>query len=228
VRGTGASVSLDLSFPGAAAQREPWREILKSAMPYTDIFLPSAEEILFMLRRAEYDRLRAVAPGGDILPLLEPLLLRSVAEELISLGAGIVGIKLGYRGFYLRTGSEARLRAFGRAKPGDTEEWAEQEWWSPCFNVAVAGTAGAGDCTIAGFLASFLRRQGPARAVGAATAVGACNVEAVDTLGGVRSWPATMTRIASGWARHPWDVEEPGWRQDEETGAWAGPKGRAG
>ena len=70
---------------------------------------------------------------------------------------------------------------------------------APCFKVEVVGTVGSGDCTIAGFLSALLRDFAPAEAARMAVAVGACNVEAADTLSGVRTWEETIERIATGW-----------------------------
>ena len=75
---------------------------------------------------------------------------------------------------------------------------------SPCFRARrVAGTTGAGDCTIAGFLAALLRGEGPVQAATSATAVGASSVEAPDSTSGVPPWPELAARVRAGWARHP-------------------------
>jgi hypothetical protein len=55
--------------------------------------------------------------------------------------------------------------------------------------------------------------------------VGACNVEAADTLGGVRSWEETLRRVASGWSRHDLRIEAPGWGFDAGAGLWRGGQG---
>jgi hypothetical protein len=54
-----------------------------------------------------------------------------------------------------------------------------------------------------------------------AVAVGACNVEAADALGGIRPWEATVARVAEGWAKHPLHLDAPGWRHDAEAQLWA-------
>ncbi len=84
----------------------------------------------------------------------------------------------------------------------------------------MVGTTGAGDATIAGFLAGLLRGLGPAGALTAAVAVGACNVEAADALSGVRPWDETLRRAAAGWPRHELKLEAAGWRRAEESGLW--------
>ena len=73
----------------------------------------------------------------------------------------------------------------------------------PCFDVQVIGTTGSGDSTIAGFLAAILHDLPPDKALQAALAVGACNVEAPDALSGLRSWEATLERIHAGWKQKP-------------------------
>jgi sugar/nucleoside kinase (ribokinase family) len=201
---TGITTSLDMALPDPAspAGQADWAGILKSVMPHVDVFMPSIEEILFMLRPATSQALRTEAGGADILPLVQPDLLSDLGQELLELGAGIAGLKLGDQGLYLRTGSKDRLAAIGRARPSDPAAWADKELWAPCFQVDVVGTTGAGDATIAGLLSALLRDLSPEQAVTAALAVGACNVESADALSGIRPWDETWQRVRAGWARH--------------------------
>jgi sugar/nucleoside kinase (ribokinase family) len=123
---------------------------------------------------------------------------------------------------YLRTANASAIEMLGRARPSDASAWADRELWTACFQVDVVGTAGSGDATIAGFLSALLRDQSPEQVVTAAVAVGACNVEAADTLSGVRPWDETMRRVAGGWQRHKLQLETPGWRFDEQHQLWIG------
>ena len=127
-------------------------------------------------------------------------LLTSVSDELLAMGAKMVVLKLGGNGLYLRTASASVLQDMGRARPS-ARDWADYENYQPCFQVDVAGTTGAGDATIAGFLAALLRDFPPDKALDAALGVGACCVEFPDALSGIRSWDETLQRINSGWAR---------------------------
>jgi sugar/nucleoside kinase (ribokinase family) len=194
--------------------------ILKSALPYVDIFMPSIEEILYMVRRQTYDDLASKARGSDFLALVTPELLSDVSGQLLDMGGKIVGLKMGDRGLYVRTADEATLEKMGRARPPDVTAWAEKEMWSSCFQVEFVGAAGSGDATIAGFLSALLRDMSPSEAVTAGVAVGACNVEAADTLSGVRSWEETMGRVAGGWARRDLGLASPGWEFDEAQQLW--------
>ena len=85
--------------------------------------------------------------------------------------------------------------------------------WSACYRVEEVGTTGSGDATIAGFLSGLLRGLTPEEAVDVGVAVGACNVEAADSLSGLRSWEETLARIAAGWPHRPLRLDEPGWSE---------------
>lgn len=224
-KATGVTTTLDMAAPDptSAAGRSDWRRILNRVLPYVDVFMPSGEEILYMLRRNTFDALRARSDDGNILPLLTPELVSDVGRELLGMGAKVVGIKLGSRGLYLRTADRTALDEMGRARPIDTSRWAARELWAPCFWVQVVGTTGSGDATIAGLFSALLRDFSPEDALTAAVAVGACNVEAADALSGIRSWEETLARIQSGWKRHSLVLDSPGWRFDETAQLWVGP-----
>jgi sugar/nucleoside kinase (ribokinase family) len=192
-------------------------------LPHVDIFIPSVEEILFMLRRQTYDEMCATHANSNILPLITPELLSDIAQELIEMGARIVGLKLGYRGLYLCTGNSVLIKSLGRARPSNLDAWALKQLWAPCFKVKVAGTTGSGDATIAGFLAALLRGLSIEESIRMAVAVGACNVEAVDALSGICSWETTLTRVANGWEQQTLDLDYPGWDFDEGSCLWRGP-----
>lgn len=222
VRAGGATTSLDMTFPdpASASGRADWRLILSRTLPHVDIFLPSIEEVLYMLRRPTYDDL-STRHGADLLDGITPELLADLSAELLGMGVKIAGLKLGHRGFYLRTAGPAVLAGLGRAAPADPAAWADQELWAPCFRVDVVGTTGAGDTTIAGFIAGLLRGLSPRETLTAAVAVGACNVEAADALSGVRPWDETLGRVAAGWPRHTLAVDAAGWQFESAHGLWA-------
>lgn len=221
-KGRGLTTSLDMCLPdpNSEAGRAFWPGVLSRSLRFVDLFLPSIEEILFMLDRRTYDRLKQEADGGDLLPLVTPDLLNETSGQLIRMGCKIVVLKLGERGLYLRTADAQAIAGMGRATPPDPERWANRELWSPCFKVNLVGTTGAGDATIAGFLAAFLRGLGPEEAINAAVGVGACNVEAADALSGLRTWEETMQRIAAGWEKHALPLDAPGWVWDDKYQLW--------
>lgn len=227
VQALGLTTSLDLSMPDptSSAGGADWRAILGATLPYIDVFLPSAEEILFMLSRKTFDRFAAMSENSRPLDSIKPSTIAELGQELLDMGAKIVALKIGERGLYLRTASALTLTRMGRCQVADVSAWSDRELWAPCFAVHVAGTTGSGDATIAGFLLGLLRGMTPEETLSAACAVGACSVEAVDALSAVRSWVETEARLTAGWARLPvaLDATDPRWRWDAAHDVWVGP-----
>ena len=218
----GAATSLDMTMidPEGPTGQVDWRAVLARALPVVDVFMPGVEELLLTLDRAAFER---YSRDGPLLERVPAALVAALADDMLALGAAVVGLKAGHRGVYLRTAGPERLAAMGRGAPADVGAWAGRELWAPCYCVDVAGTTGAGDATIAGFLMGLLRGFTPEEALAAASAVGACSVEAPDALGGVRPWPETRARMGAGWPRRPLAVEAPGWRWDSGREVWVGP-----
>jgi sugar/nucleoside kinase (ribokinase family) len=217
-KATGVTTSLDMTMPDPAGPsgQVDWKGVMVRCMPHVDMFLPSVEEWLFMANRSRFDELSAAVGAADMLHALHVDEIRALGETALGMGAKVVVLKLGERGVYMRTASD--LSGIGRGGPTDPAAWRDREMWSPGFVPApLVGTTGAGDATIAGFLAAMLRGASPERALTIATAVGACNVEAADALSGVRSWDETLARIDAGWERIA--VALPGWRVDGQ-GVW--------
>ena len=215
----GLTTSLDLCYPDphSEAGHLDWPAFFRAVLPHVDVFAPSLEELLFMLRRRTLDDLAA---RGSVVDQATPELLHDISDELMGMGVRVVLIKLGARGAYLRTASEAAIDQLGRAAPTDRSAWADRELWAPCFDVEVIGTTGSGDATIAGFLSALLRDGTPEEAMTMAVAVGACNVEAPDALSGLRSWEDTTRRIVQGWPRLPVALDACGWVWDTRFELW--------
>jgi len=223
-KGMGVTTSLDLAMPdpaGSSGQAD-WRLILARTLPHVDLFLPSVEEMLFMLRRDRFDELTALVGPAGLLQALTLAEIVSLADEVLARGAKVVLLKMGTQGLYLRTATA--LSEFGRGTPGDLSAWAGRQLWAPCFRPdVVASTVGTGDAAIAGFLAALLRSASPGLALNVAAATGACCVEEPGALGGVRSWEDTLARVEAGWTRLPLDLTDSGWRWGAESGIWQGP-----
>jgi hypothetical protein len=111
-----------------------------------------------------------------------------------------------------------------RAIPLRPDVWRDRELLAPCYRVHVAGTTGAGDCAIAGFLGGLMHGLGPEDSLLCAAGAGACCVEKPDAVSGIPSWTALRKRIRSGWLQHPVALSLPGWRWDEDRRLWRGPR----
>lgn len=215
----GLTTSLDMALPDprSEAGMVNWNDWLSRVLPHVDLFFPTSDEILAMLG---YTR------DGAYPPLSGPL-LSEVAERLLAKGAAVVVLKLGSDGLYMRTTSEMRrLAALGRCAPPDLRAWQDRELFVPCFQVDVAGTTGAGDCTIAGYLARLLLQCSPEEVMTGAVAVGAFSVESTDATSGVPGWDAVQKRLERGWPRRPFALELPDWRSDAQSTLWYGPHDR--
>ncbi|MDH7484719.1 MAG: carbohydrate kinase family protein [Anaerolineae bacterium] len=227
VQALGVTTSLDMAMPdpGSEAGRADWQAILAGVMPTVDIFLPSAEELLYMLERQRFDDYQA-RHGEDMLALFTGDDLSRLSERLLAMGGKVVGIKCGYRGVYVRTAGKERLAEMGKVRPADLDNWADRELWEPSFHVEhFAGGTGAGDSCIAGFLSAFLRGHTLEETVRYACAAGGFNVTAPDALSGLRPWPEIVARVQAGWEKNPLRVEGHGWHCDA-GGLWHGPHDR--
>jgi sugar/nucleoside kinase (ribokinase family) len=227
IKRRGLATSLDMAGIDAASEagRVDWIALLKNVLPHVDLFLPSIEETSQMLTPVLSGK-RAMRRGAENLPSeIDGPILHALADRLLEYGAPVVGLKLGERGFYLRTTADrSRLAGLARAIPLRPDAWVDRELLAPGYKVRVAGTTGAGDNAIAGFLAGLMHGLGPEDSLLCAAGAGACCVERPDAVSGIPSWTALRKRIRSGWPQHPTVLSLPGWRRDEVRWLWRGPK----
>lgn len=206
--------SLDTAMPDpkSDAGKANWYEILTNTLPYVDLFLPSLDELLFMVNRAKYNDLQQ----GEL--QVSTTLLDELSAQLLKMGAAVVGVKLGDQGFYLRTASRAGT-VLG-------EPWANRHLLAPIFKVNVQGTTGAGDTTIAGFLAGLLLEKGPEEVLTLASGVGACCVETLSATAGIPDLATVQARIKGGWERVWPTMDHQGWQRGQ-NGVLQGPTDQA-
>ena len=198
VKVSGIVTSMDMVVPDPHSDmgRADWRAILHATLPFVDVFLPSIDEICFMLRP---EKIQPAPTMPDAIPVwFSRNYLSDLADELLDMGAAVVGFKLGAYGMYLKTAQADRFGSF-KSIELDVTQWAQNESWQPAFQVEVRGTTGAGDSAYAGFLTALLHHQPPQNALRWACAVGACNVEAADSTSGVQTLEATLERLRNGW-----------------------------
>ena len=197
----GIATSLDLAAvdPNSPAGKADWRKILTGVLPYVDFFVPSFGELCWMLDRERYDRLSAegrdMTDGLDMEKEVLPL-----AEQLPEMGCRVVVIKCGTSGMLLRTAGKESLSGIGSRLELDTEAWSDQTVLQPCFKADIVRSgAGAGDTSIAAFLAAVLDGRKPADCIALACAEGACCVTTYDTLSGLKPLNELEERIRRGW-----------------------------
>ena len=217
IKEQGITTSLDMALPDpeSEAGSVDWLVWLQRVLPSVDVFAPSEDEIKYMLG---YNREESPLDGSQ---------LAEIGTRLLDMGAAMVVLKLGGHGLYLRTTDDARrLQFMGIRVFKDWRKWQRRELLSPCFRVEVAGTTGAGDCTIAGFLAAILHDVEPEEALLTAAAVGAYSVERADATSGVPSWVNVQRRIQAGWQQCMPDIPLLGWQPNADNAVWRGPYDR--
>lgn len=204
-KAAGAVTSLDLSMvdPDSQAGKANWKKILEKSLPYVDIFVPSAEELCYMLDREKYEALRKRAGAADLCELISINEdIRPLAETCMRLGVKILLIKCGAPGLYYRTASTRQLERISKVLDLKKDDWAEKEGFEASYipEQVLSGT-GAGDTSIAAFLASLLKGCGPEDCARFAAATGACCVSAYDALSGLKSLEELDKKIQSGWKK---------------------------
>ena len=205
-RAAGAATSLDLAAvdPNAKSGKANWKTILKKTLPYVDIFVPSVEELCFMLDRDNFEKLQKKAAGGDIceiLDLQEDIL--PLAKMCMDMGVKILVIKCGAPGMYYCTAPKEVLASISPALGLDTDLWADKSGFEKSYvpDRILSGT-GAGDASIAAFLTSLLDGYSPEKCMQYATATGAMCVSAYDALSGLLPLEELEKRIQAGWKKN--------------------------
>ena len=194
------ATSMDMTNvdPNSAAGKLDWVKILGNVLPYTDFFVPSFEELCFMLNRKRYEEL---SQGGDMTENLNMEKdVKPLAQKCLSLGCRAVLIKCGVSGMYYQTADREAMACVGSRLELDADLWADREGVQPCFKAdqVLSGT-GAGDTSIAAFLVAAAEGMAPAECAALAAAEGACAVTTYDALSGLKTLEELQQRIASGW-----------------------------
>lgn len=205
VKKAGAAVSLDMASvdPASEAAKAPWALILEKVIPYIDFFVPSVEEICYMLDRDRFYQWKERAAGGDITEILDVEQdIRPLADQCMKLGAKVLLIKCGAPGLYYRTASEDVLSRIVNRVELDCHDWADREGFEKSYipDRILSGT-GAGDTTIAAFLTAMLKGYSFEDCVHLAAATGASCVAAYDALSGLKSLEELDVRIKAGWKK---------------------------
>ncbi|MFR6273974.1 carbohydrate kinase family protein [Blautia sp.] len=205
MKAQGTATSLDLAFVDGEsdAGAADWKEILSRVLPYVDFFVPSIEELCFMLDRDRYEAWKTKAGDEDISFSLDVQRdIRPLADKCMELGAKVLLLKCGAPGLYYRTTEVKRLEGLETALGISAEDWSDREGFEASYQPerVLSGT-GAGDTTIAAFLTAMLEGYPFEMCIHLAAAEGASCVEAYDALGGIRPLKELASRIEKGWKK---------------------------
>lgn len=204
-RAAGCVTSLDMAFPDADsdAGKADWEKILRKVLPLTDFFVPSAEELCYMLDRPRFMQWQERAAGRDITEILDiDRDVRPLADMCMALGVKVLLIKCGALGMYYRTADEGTLSQIGSRVELDVTSWKEKEGFEKSYvpERILSGT-GAGDTSIAAFLTAMLEGETMEQCMHMAAAAGASSVSSYDALSGLKSYKELKNMIAAGWQK---------------------------
>lgn len=202
----GAATSLDFASidPNSEAGAVDWEKLLERVLPYVDFFVPSVEELCFMLDKERFYEWQERAAGRDITEILDMEKdVKPLAEQCMDFGAKVLLIKCGAPGMYYRTADKLSMWELCKGLELSMEEWADKEGFEKSYKPekVLSGT-GAGDTSIAAFLTAALEGYSLEKALQLATATGASCVETYDALSGLKSFEELEAKINAGWAKN--------------------------
>lgn len=181
VRQYGVGISVDMSLPdlNTDAGKTDWRPVLKKALPYIDIFMPSIEEAVFLFMHQKYRELAEQYRGRDMTEILEEDLILEIANQALEMGAKAILLKCGKRGMVFKS---RKFCPWGI-------DWSERELWcTPYKAVEIRSATGAGDTAIAGFLSTLKHGGTPEQALDMAAFTALKCLESYDTVSGIKTY----------------------------------------
>jgi hypothetical protein len=120
IKEQGCVTSLDMAAvdPDSEAGKADWSSILKKVLPYVDFFVPSVEELCFMLDRERFTEWQKRAEGRDITEILNiEKDVRPLADICMQYGVKVLLIKCGVPGMYYRTAAADEIESIVKAVP---------------------------------------------------------------------------------------------------------------
>ncbi len=205
VKECGVVTSLDFASidPSSEAGAVDWEKILEEVIPHVDFFVPSVEELCYMLDRERFEEWQKRAAGRDITEILDiEKDVKPLADQCMDFGAKVLLIKCGAPGIYFRTADILTMRQLCNKLELTLSEWAEKEGFEKSYvpEKILSGT-GAGDTSIAAFLTAALEGYSLEDTMHFAAATGASCVEAYDALSGLKSFEELERKIIAGWKK---------------------------
>lgn len=201
VKEKGLTTSLDMTLvdPESEAGQCDWATILKRVLPFVDFFVPSIEELAYMLDQPRYEAWQTKSGGDDITKHLSiEKDIRPLAKKALQLGCKAILLKCGAAGLYIKTSSPESMLVLGEAY----RNWGNVDHFEKSYVPdRVLSATGAGDTSIAAFLKAMQDGYSPLECVQFAAGTGASCVAAYDSLSGLLSFSELQQKMDQGWAK---------------------------
>lgn len=205
VKEAGVVTSLDLAAvdESSEAGKVNWYGVLEKAMPYVDIFVPSVEELCYMLDKDRFTEWQERAQGRDVTEILDVEKdIKPLAEKCMEMGVKILLLKCGAPGMYFCSADKEALSKIQDRLDLDVNAWAEKEYFEKSYvPEKVLSATGAGDTSIAAFLTAMTDGYTPEEALHMAAGTGASCVAAYDSLSGLKTFEELKKKIDAGWEK---------------------------
>lgn len=205
VNASGTATSLDLAAVDAETEgaEADWYKILSGVLPFVDFFVPSVEELCYMLDRPRFEEWTKRGKGKDITQVLDVERdILPLVRQCAGLGAKTVLLKCGAPGMYYWTCGEERLRKTGAKLELDYRDWAGRSGFEKSYRPSrVLSGTGAGDTSIAAFLSAVLLGYSFEECIHLSSAAGASCVEEYDALSGLKPLEELGRKIDEGWEK---------------------------
>lgn len=203
VKAEGLTTSMDMAAvdPDTDAGRTDWNSILKKVIPYVDFFMPSVEELCYMLDRERFDEWKTRDGQSDITDIINVERdIKPLADICMEYGAKVLVIKCGASGMFFKSADSDRISEINVGL--NTNQWAGIEGFERSYVPdRVLSATGAGDTSIAAFLYAMLQGYSFEKCMHYAAATGAACVASYDALSGLLSFDAMKERIDNGWRK---------------------------
>jgi len=201
VQEMGVITSLDFSLPDLQSEsgKLDWQQIMQRILPFTDIFVPSLEEVLQIMMPDIYTEFLSVTTNSDITDLIPVSMISKIGQKIIDYGVKILLIKAGHRGIYLLTANISSLnkkRGFNLSE----DDWNYCELWCnayPADPAKVKNATGAGDTAVAAFLSAILDGKTAEQAIKFAAIAGRNNLYCQDIYIEINDWEDMELEIES-------------------------------
>jgi sugar/nucleoside kinase (ribokinase family) len=197
----GVVTSLDFSLPDTESEsgKIEWPKIMRKVLPYTDIFVPSMEEVLQIMQPREYTQVLSSSLSVDIINRVLVNTIREIGKRFIDSGVKILLIKAGQWGAYLLTSDVSSINEKAGLKL-NKRKWNHCELWCNAYKadlLKIKNASGAGDTSVAAFLSAILDSENPESAVKYAAMAGRNNLYCKNIYDDLNNWQEMTKEIKS-------------------------------